>query len=159
ASEISTLEGRLSRTEEARERCTNRLADLEAARQRIGQEIASLVQHQQELATRHDERTKETAEAREDLAAARRQLAARQKEMAQERERHSGLAERAALLDELEKRHEGVGVGTKEVLGFARENPDGPFQQVRGLLADLIQVSVETAPMIEAALGEKAQYI
>src|SRR5262249_14411094 len=42
---------------------------------------------------------------------------------------------------------------------FARENPEGPFQQVRGLLADLIQVSVEIAPLIEAALGEKAQYI
>jgi len=159
ASEISTLEGRLSRTEEARERCTSRLADLQAAGERIGQEIASLMQRQQELAARHEERTKETAAAREDLADARRQLAARQKEMAQERERHSGLVERAALLEELEKRHEGVGVGTKEVLQFARENPDGPFQQVRGLLADLIQVSVETAPLIEAALGERAQYI
>jgi chromosome segregation protein len=159
SSEITTLEGRLSRIEEARERCTARLADLQAAGERIGQEIESLIQRQQELAARHEERTKETAAARESLAVARQQLAARQKEMAQERERHSGLVERAALLDELEKRHEGVGVGTKEVLQFARENSDGPFQQVRGLLADLIQVSVETAPLIEAILGERAQYI
>jgi chromosome segregation protein len=159
ASEISTLEGRLSRTEESRERCTSRLADLQAASERIRQESASLLERQQELAARHEERTKETAAVREELAAARRQLTARQKEMAQERERHSGLVERAALLEELEKRHEGVGVGTKEVLQFARENPEGPFQQVRGLLADLIQVSVETAPLIEAALGERAQYI
>jgi len=47
----------------------------------------------------------------------------------------------------------------QEVLQFARENPEGPFQQVRGLLADLLQVSIEIAPAIEAALGEKAQHI
>ena len=45
------------------------------------------------------------------------------------------------------------------MLEFAKENREGLFQQVRGLLADLLQVSVETAPLIEAALGEKAQYV
>jgi len=62
-------------------------------------------------------------------------------------------------LEELEKRHQGVEQGTQQVLEFAKENREGPFPQVRGLLADLLQVSVETAPLIEAALGEKAQYV
>ena len=96
---------------------------------------------------------------RDELAESRRQLAQRQKELAGWRERISGATERAAVLEELEKRNEGVGAGAQEVLKQARENPDGPFKQVRGLLADLVQVNVETAPLIEAALGEKAQHL
>jgi len=158
-SEISTLEGRLARTEEARQRSRDRLAELQSAQQRIEQDLVSLAQRQQELIERRDQRIAELKSARDDLAEARRQHAARQKELAGWREQLSGLAERAALLEELEKRHEGVDVGPKEVLQFARENPEGPFQQVRGLLADLLQVSIEIAPAIEAALGEKAQHI
>ncbi len=63
------------------------------------------------------------------------------------------------MLGELEKRLEGVSAGVKEVLLLAKEQPDGPFQQVRGMLADLLQVSVESAALVEVALGERAQYL
>ncbi len=158
SSEISTLEGRMSRTEETRERCGNRLAELEAAQDRIEHDIALLTERRDELVGRLNQRTAELAAAKDDLASARRQLAGRQKELASWRERLSGAVERAALLAELEKRHEGVGDGVKEVLQFVRENPEGPFKPVRGLLADLVQVSVEIAPLIEIALGEKAHH-
>jgi chromosome segregation protein len=121
--------------------------------------LVSLTQRQQELTQRRDERVAELAAARDDLAQARRQHATRQKELAGWREQLSGLTQRASLLEELEKRHEGVDVGPREVLQFAHENPEGPFQQVRGLLADLLQVSIEIAPAMEAALGERAQHI
>jgi chromosome segregation protein len=158
-SEISTLEGRLSRTEEARERSRIRLADLQSDRQRIEQDIASLTERQQSLADRMEQRASQLAEAKSDLADARRQLAQRQKEHASWREKLSAAIERATVLEEFEKRLEGVSAGAKEVLGYAKENPQGPFEQVRGLLADLVQVSIDTAPVIEAALGEKAQYV
>ena len=82
------------------------------------------------------------------------------KNLAGWRERLSGLSQRAALLEELEKRHEGVERRhTRSAADLPEKIREGPFQQVRGLLADLLQVSVETAPMIEAALGEKAQHM
>ncbi|HZZ27339.1 MAG TPA: chromosome segregation protein SMC [Pirellulales bacterium] len=158
-SEISTLENRLARTEEARQRSNLRLTELQTARERLEQDLAALNQRQQELIERREERAAHLAAAREDLAEGRRQHASRQKELAGWREKHSGLTHRAALLEELEKRHEGVDIGPQQVLQYARENPDGPFQQVRGLLADVVQVSIELAPAIEAALGEKAQHI
>ena len=159
ANEISTLEGRVSRTDEARERCQTRLAELQTARERTEQDLASSTLRQKELAERLEERATQWATLRDELAQSRRQLAQRQKELAGWREKISGATERAALLEDLEKRNEGVGVGAQEVLKQARENPDGPFKQVRGLLADLVQVNVETAPLIEAALGEKAQHL
>ncbi|MDZ4819912.1 MAG: AAA family ATPase, partial [Planctomycetota bacterium] len=53
----------------------------------------------------------------------------------------------------------GVGTGVKEVLRLVQEDPTGPFQQVRGLLADLLRVNVESAALIEVALGDKAQHL
>lgn len=159
ANEVSTLQGRLSRTEESRQRALSRLAELRGAGDRLKNDLTGLVQRQQEIASRVAQCAAEVQSARNDVADVRRQLAQRQKELSGWRERLSGATERAALLDELEKRLEGVGAGAKEVLQYARENADGPFHQVRGLLADLVQVSVETAPLIEAALGERAQYL
>jgi chromosome segregation protein len=157
--EISTLEGRLSRTEEARERCRIRLADLESTKLRVEQDIASLVERQQDLIARLEQRALRLTEAKSDLTDSRRQLTQRNKEHATWREKLSGVVERAAVLEEWEKRLEGVSAGAKEVLNYAKENPTGPFEQVRGLLADLVQVGIDTAPVIEAALGEKAQYV
>ncbi len=67
--------------------------------------------------------------------------------------------ERANVLQELEQRLEGVNAGVKEVLQRAREATSGPFADVVGLVADLLQVNVETAPMVEVALGDLAHYV
>ncbi len=102
-SEISTLESRLARTEEARQRSRDRLSELQSARERITQDLVALAQRQQELLERRDQRLAELKSARDDLAEARRQHAARQKELSGWREQLSGLTQRAALLEELEK--------------------------------------------------------
>jgi chromosome segregation protein len=91
--------------------------------------------------------------------ARRRQLGHLSQELAQWRQRHTGATERAALLDELEKRHEGVGAGAKEVLLQSRSDGAGALRHVRGLVADLLHVNVDTAPLIEVALGEAAQFV
>jgi chromosome segregation ATPase len=49
--------------------------------------------------------------------------------------------------------------GVKEVLQKARAATEGPFCHVRGLVADLFDVSVEAAHLVEVALGEKAQHV
>lgn len=92
-----------------------------------------------------------------DLADLQAELRARSLELAQLRQRHTAAAERASLIEELEARQEGLGAGTKEVLAVIRREQDGPLRSVRGMLADLLHVSVELAPAIEAALAEKAQ--
>ena len=58
------------------------------------------------------------------------------------------------MLEELERRSEGLSAGVQEVL------VRGPLDQVRApaatfaaLVADLLHVHMETAPMIEAASG------
>ena len=96
--------------------------------------------------------------AREAIAQLRTSLAERQHELDELRQRHTAAAERAALLEELERRQEGLTAGVKEVLELARERT-APFDAVCGMVADLLSVSVEIAPMIEIALGSAAQHL
>ena len=39
------------------------------------------------------------------------------------------------------------------------KNPSSPFRNAYGLVADLIRVNVEAAPLVELALGQTAQYV
>ena len=82
-----------------------------------------------------------------------------QSELSELRQRRSGAAERAAVLEELVRRHEGLGAGVKEVLARAANPADPVFRSVRGLVADLFHVSVEAAPLVEIALGQAAQHV
>jgi len=75
------------------------------------------------------------------------------------RQRQSGATERATVLEELVRRHEGLSAGVKEVLQRAANHDDPVFRNVCGLVADLFHVSVETAPLVEIALGQTAQHV
>ena len=69
------------------------------------------------------------------------------------------VRERIAVLSELESRLEGLDGGVQEILRIAREAPTQHLGDVRGVIADLFHVDVDSAPLVEVALGERAQYI
>ncbi len=73
------------------------------------------------------------------------------------RERRSGLASRVQVLEGLERSQEGLGTGVREVLELARAADPGPWGTVVGMVADLLTVRREYAPLIDVALGERAQ--
>jgi len=73
--------------------------------------------------------------------------------------RHSAMLGRISTLEELQERHEGLSPGVRYLLTEARRHADGPFRDISGLVADLIQVEVDAAMLIEVALGESAQYL
>jgi chromosome segregation protein len=76
---------------------------------------------------------------------------------ADRRERRSGLASRIEVLEGLERSQEGLGTGVREVLELVRGPDPGPWRTVVGMVADLLTVRHEYAPLIDLALGERAQ--
>jgi len=66
---------------------------------------------------------------------------------------------RRQVLEDLESRNEGIGVGVREILNRARESQLTPWNQIHGCVADLLQVDLEHAPIIEVALGARSQLI
>lgn len=155
--QISALESQISAGQRLLTRRQEQIDELNGRRKRLAAEVESLRARQDELGQSTLAREAELQACQVELAAGRRDLTALQKELVQLEGRHAGAVERAAVLEELEKRLEGLGSGVKEVLIRARESTDGPFRQIRGLVADLLNVSVETAPLVEVALGPLAQ--
>ncbi|HYO26424.1 MAG TPA: chromosome segregation protein SMC [Lacipirellulaceae bacterium] len=97
--------------------------------------------------------------AQNELAQNRASLSATQRRAAELSGRLTGASERTAVLEELESRLDGLAAGAKEVLRRARDEPEGPFRSVRGVVADLLHVDADTAPLVEIALGERANYL
>ncbi len=156
---ISGLESRAVATSEAQLRCDARLAELGEQSNHLQSEATSLDLRRQELERNAAEWNEKVAAAETRAEQLRTELEGRRSDQIRLQQRQSAVAERASVLDELVRRHEGLSPGVKEVLQKAREASEGPFTHVRGLVADLFDVSVEAAHLVEVALGDRAQHV
>jgi len=68
-------------------------------------------------------------------------------------------SERARLLQDLDRRQEGLNPGVQDLLRRAQAQATGSLAAVQGMVADLIRVDVEMAPLIDAALDDLTQFI
>ncbi|HEY7308478.1 MAG TPA: chromosome segregation protein SMC [Gemmataceae bacterium] len=73
------------------------------------------------------------------------------------REQRSGLTSRVEVLEGLERSHEGLGTGPRELFALLEQPDPGPWRTVLGILAEFLTVRREFAPLIDLALGERAQ--
>lgn len=92
----------------------------------------------------------------EKLSQHQQQLTESQQSLVEIQSRLTGAQARATVLEELERRLDGLSAGAKEVLRLSREQPQGPFGKVRGLVADLLHVDADSASLVETALGQLA---
>jgi chromosome segregation protein len=158
-SETSSLESQAAGASALRERCTERMAELDRTLDGLQQQLDELRRWREEATRRVEEEAESLLAAENELARFRQQHDLQQKLLAEMRERRTGAAERAAVLDEIVRRHEGLSAGVKEVLQRAANPADAVFRGVHGLVADLFLVSVEVAPLVEIALGQTAQHV
>ncbi len=102
-------------------------------------------------------------------------------ELASLKESRSALASRRELLEDLQSKREGVGAGVRQLLEAVAAAPDReeqepaadagelpwnatprepePVEAIVGLVADLVDADVEHARIVEAALGDRDQYL
>ena len=148
-SQRTTASALISRAQEQVEHATSVRDELtsqvEAAQREFNQAQGELELSQQRL-----------QKAETQLRDRRQQLVQLSKEKAEVQDRLTAAQARATVLEELERRLDGLSGGAKEVLRLAREEPSGPFGKVRGLVADLLHVDADTASLVETALGQMA---
>jgi chromosome segregation protein len=159
ASEEQLLDARLQAAETALGRFDEEAAPLAESRERQMGELKSASATLAQLATELEEAAHQLKAAQTELSGDRSALAALQKQRAEVQGRLTGARERTIVLEELERRLDGLTNGAKEVLRQAHDNPDGPFRSVRGVVADLLHVDADSAPLVEIALGERANYL
>jgi chromosome segregation protein len=153
------LESRLQATRDIERQNQAQLQDIQREHDA---HIAQLAEcEQQESAARRDAEVCQTElqKADERLSAARHEITRVERQLRQIEGRLSRTRERIAVLTELHQRLEGLNSGVRDVLLAARRDPEGPFGEVCGVVADLFQVDVDSAPLVDAALGEQAQYL
>lgn len=156
---VSSLESAVVAAEQTIERTTQRLADLD---RRVAAHAAELEACRHAEHESHEDAQQKNAAleaAAVQLAENRRVLARRQQELAVLQGQLAGARQRAEVLEELERQLAGLSVGVQEVLTAARHQASQFGDEVHGMVADLIDAGVEVAPLIDAALGDAAQYI
>jgi len=156
---IGNRQSHLETQQVIEQRCTRQLAELDAAAAEIGSEVEAHESKQKQLADQVDAARQALAEARSELAELERNRGEAQDETARHRQQFSAVTERAAVLEELESSLEGLADGVRDVLELARESESGPFADVQGLVADLLEADVDVAPIIDVVLGDRAQHV
>ncbi len=156
--QISVLKSQIASAEAAAARCREQIETVEADITTLAAELAAAESKQAELDASAEACGLRLRQSQHALQEARRGQSTLNQQLLQLRSRQTGFRERMHVLEELERRYEGVSSGVRQVLALARE-PASPFREVRGMVADLVHVDVELAPLVETALGEKADYL
>lgn len=159
ANDASSLRSQLAMLLESQQQRRTRLEELARELERCANELAATQAECDQVQSEVNAGDAELEIGQRELAENRRLLARRQEELTELRGRMSGAIERAAVLEELEQRHEGIGSGVSQLLDLAKEQSETAFGDVCGLLADFVEASVELAPLVDVALGDAAQHV
>lgn len=156
---LNTLESELNIAEAAVERESNRYATLQQELDDARRQEKEATEHEAKLKAQLDHATQQQAQTDGKLRELIEEGSRLTAELSECQQLRSAATERSNVLEEVERRLEGIGAGTKDLLARARSNPIGPLAEVQGMVADLIEVKIEMAPLVDAALGDRAQYI
>lgn len=142
---------------------------LARTRGRIDQRLAELASAQTELDQRkqaHAAADSTSQRAREELDLLRSERSSllgehsqTEKRLAELRERRSATLARLGVLQDLERKQEGIGVGVREILRRAETLSDPPWSNILGTVGDLLDTALESAPLVEVALGDRTQLL
>ncbi|MFK7821933.1 MAG: chromosome segregation protein SMC [Planctomycetaceae bacterium] len=93
---------------------------------------------------------------REDLVAKHAELV---QELAGMREERTTWEARLSVLEDLERRQEGLRMGTREILKRAQTEKMEPWTSIVGSVNDLLDVELDKAALLEVALCDRSQLI
>ena len=137
--------------------------------QRLDQTVSDTVAAQSEVLRRQaavdavlsevaslDSRVRDVRDRQQQLIAEQDRL---QQQLREQREDRSARQSQQAVLEDLERRQEGLGIGVKEILSRAQSSDYAPWNSILGSVADLLEADLDEAAILEVALGARAQLI
>jgi chromosome segregation protein len=156
---VSSLESAAEAAAQRTQRAARRLEELERTAVAQATELQTQRQTETNLAEELVRKSAALEASTVQLAEQRRILLRRQQELTILQGKLAGATQRAQVLEELERQLAGLSIGVQELLAAAREHASQFGDEIHGMVADLIEAAVEVAPLVDAALGEAAQYI
>ncbi len=159
AGELAGLESRRAALEQSAAQKRLQCKTVSQSQTQLTAEVATLKTSETTLVTAKTASFVKLGELKKRRAAIRRELGEKQVEFTNLERQRAAFDERTNLLKDLLRKYEGLSPGVRETLRSMKEDKNSPFKNAYGLVADLIRVNVEAAPLIELALGQTAQYV
>lgn len=150
-SELAGLAAQRQRLAAETERLSERREAIERSQAALGERVAALRQGQAEIEEQLRAHAAALRQAESDLADQGVAAAQLDEQVTTGKERRSALLSRLSLLEDLERRREGIDAGTRAVLDWPRET--GESHPVIGLVADLLRLDASQAAVLEPVLG------
>ena len=157
--EHSAAESHMTALVESKEKIGQQLGRFNSLLQEQTEKMRGLQEQEPELAEEADRLKNQVSQLRAQMSEQRRLRKSAHEHQLKIQADCTSCGERVAVLEELEQRLEGLDSGVKHVLSTAQDAVSGPYSDVVGLVADLLQVNVEYAPLVEVALGDIAHYV
>ncbi|QDT11043.1 chromosome segregation protein SMC [Planctomycetes bacterium K23_9] len=136
-----------------------RIASAKSLLSEAGAESEKARKRVEELDTQIARFAKEIELADAKLQESRRTLTRRTEEQSSLNVSLERVTERMKVLDDLQRRQEGVGGGVKTILQQLGDSSHELSSNLHGIVADCISADTSVAPLIDAALGERTQYV
>jgi chromosome segregation protein len=156
---VSSSDSKLQASQRDRDRLSGVVQRLQNDLTEQKKRHEEVLAQQQKLKTEAERTDGRLAEARKSFEQYKQELAGRKERLSELRNNHSGLTQRASVIQELEKSLEGVNAGARELLQQSQKSREGYLDDIVGLVADIVAVNVQHAGIVDVALGEVAQYI
>ena len=153
------VESRLSEAAKLLDSLTKRVAEASTALQTAIAEDAEQTQRVEELNQQIETAKADVLSAEAETNQHRRTLDRRSGETAALRTRLEGVRQRYLVLEDLQQRHEGVSGGVLAVIDQLATPGSALAGSIEGMVADFVTANTEIAPMIDAALGMRSQYL
>ncbi len=162
----SALTSRIDALQTEKETLGRRVTELQTTRQQQVHERESLCENLERLNAVCEQAAvslQDSQDAADRILASRNSIAAQQsssrESLSELREQRSAAMARRSVLEDLEDRQEGFGIGVREILSRAEESSQSPWNLIRGSVADLLDVDMEHAALLEVALSSRAQLL
>lgn len=156
---VASAESERTRWSSDQQRLTQAITELQSEADGLSRQLELKQAKIQELERQAAARDSELAAARTELASTRENREKLESLIASLNSKHAGVSQRIQVLEELEQKLEGVNSGARELLQKAKASPTPPYSDILGVVADLIQVNVQHAGIVDVALGDVAQYL
>jgi len=158
--ELASLEQHGKNLGERGDRVAGRRAEIEQQARELGSQQDQQRARLEEIAQQLEQQTRHLQDNQrrgEELDAERSDLSRR---LADAKEKRSALESRRHLLQDLDRKMEGIEAGVRDILLARHRDESGRrFGYVRGLIGEVFETEVQNAPLVEAALGDMDQVL
>ena len=157
--ETDSVQSRIESLDQSRESASERLDDYQRRIESDRRQCGELQQRVTEAQADADTAEREVRTVQETRKGLLREQERMRQSLAELRERRSGWQARRSVLEDLESRREGMGIGVRDLLDRGATASAAPWDTIVGSVADLLEVDIEDAALVELALGERSQLI